>query len=123
MVKQIIPSVSIGARAYFKGGGTKNLEFFPSPSTSFASSKSIQSTLKHSIHGPRKMVTFISQVSTGPQIHIHKKHGKTIKWLLNIFSCFFFLCSASPRFLFRLTIECTREYKKNRCNLVQVRLR
>ena len=39
-----------------------------------------------------------------------QNNGKTIKWVLSIFLCF--LCSALPRFLFRLTIECTREYKK-----------
>ena len=46
----------------------------------------------------------------GPPINIHKKHRKTIKWVYHGRHCF--LCSASPRFLFRLTIECTREYKK-----------
>ena len=71
----------------------------------------IQSMLKHSIHSPKENVNiFFPRVFTGIRIHIHKKHGQTIKWVLSIFPCS--LCSALPRFLFRLTIECTREYKK-----------
>ena len=69
---------------------------------------------KKKIHETWKTVKYSKKksprVSTGPRINIHKKHGKTIKWVLSMFPCF--LCSASPRFLFRLTIECTREYKK-----------
>ena len=46
------------------------------------------------------------------------KHSQKTQWVFSRGflwmsirgSCF--LCSASPRFLFRLTIECTREYKK-----------